>query len=175
MWPARQTLETRQTRQTRALWLLLLIAAAVGIGVIAFPTFYVMPFKTQDARTFEWARRARTLAPVVTLVASVIAWALAIAIAWRTGRWGLKPLPILVAGLVALGAWFARQNHFEWMFAPQEVIAHVAADKATFVADDDLVMAVALRDETVAYPIRQIAYHHVVNDIVGGEPIAATY
>jgi len=175
MWPTRQTRPTGPTRPTRALWLLLLLSATVGVGVITFPTFYVMPFKTQDARTFDWALRARTIAPIVTLVASVIAAVLAIAIAWRTRRWWLKPLPLVMAGLVASGAWFARQNHFEWMFAPQETTVHVAADKATFVAPDDLVMAVAIRDETVAYPIRQIAYHHVVNDIVAGEPIAATY
>ena len=36
-------------------------------------------------------------------------------------------------------------------------------------------MAVARDGAAVAYPIRQLAYHHVVNDIVAGEPIAATY
>jgi hypothetical protein len=27
----------------------------------------------------------------------------------------------------------------------------------------------------VAYPVRQIAYHHLVEDSVGGVPIVATY
>lgn len=165
----------RPNALTPALWILLLTVSAIGIGVIAFPTFYVMPFKTQQAHAFEWALRARTVAPAVTIAAAVVAAGLAAVLAMRTRRWWLKPLPVLVAALVAAGAWFARQNHFEWMFAPQSVVAHVAAEKASFVTRDDLVMAVAIGDEAVAYPIRQVAYHHVVNDVVGGEPIAATY
>ena len=47
------------------------------------------------------------------------------------------------------------------------IARYVAAGKATFVEPDDLVMAVAIGAEAVAYPIRQIGYHHVVNDIVG--------
>ena len=29
--------------------------------------------------------------------------------------------------------------------------------------------------EAAAYPIRQLAYHHLVQDIVGGVPIVVTY
>ncbi len=32
-----------------------------------------------------------------------------------------------------------------------------------------------LGDKARAYPIRSISYHHVVNDRLGGVPIAATY
>jgi hypothetical protein len=34
---------------------------------------------------------------------------------------------------------------------------------------------VAAGVEARAYPVRALAYHHVVNDIVAGEPIVATY
>ena len=61
------------------------------------------------------------------------------------------------------------------MFTPQTTIAHVDAAKATFVQPDDLVMAVAREGAAIAYPIRQLAYHHIVNDVVAGEPIVATY
>jgi len=36
-------------------------------------------------------------------------------------------------------------------------------------------MTVELNGEAVAYPVRQMAYHHVINDVVGGKPITATY
>jgi hypothetical protein len=157
------------------LWTLLVLAVAIGFGVIAFPTLYIMPFKTQDARVFGWALPARTLAPMLTLVAAIVATILAVLTILRTRRWWLRPLPLLVLAPVILGAWFARQNHFEWMFAPQTSLVHVDADKATFVRPDDLVMAVARQGAAIAYPIRQLAYHHVVNDFVAGEPIAATY
>jgi hypothetical protein len=61
------------------------------------------------------------------------------------------------------------------MFAPQAALEHIAADKATFVEPDDLVMAVERQGTSVAYPIRQLAYHHIANDVVAGEPIVATY
>ncbi len=152
------------------LWTLLVLTVAIGFGVIAFPTLYIMPFKTQDARVLGWALTARTLAPTVTLVAAIVATILAVLTILRTRRWWLRPLPLLVLAPVILGAWFARQNHFEWMFAPQTTLVHVDADKATFVQPDDLVMAVARQGAAIAYPIRQLAYHHVVNDLVAGEP-----
>ena len=39
-----------------------------------------------------------------------------------------------------------------------------------------MVLAVRLSGERpMPYPIREMAYHHVVNDVVGREPIVATY
>jgi hypothetical protein len=38
-----------------------------------------------------------------------------------------------------------------------------------------MVLAVERGGERVAYPVRLMAYHHVVADTVGGVPIVATY
>jgi len=38
-----------------------------------------------------------------------------------------------------------------------------------------MVMTVELNGESAAYPIRQMAYHHIVQDTVGGTPIVSTY
>jgi hypothetical protein len=157
------------------LWAALLVVAAIGVGVIALPTLYIMPFRTHDPTTLGWALTARTLAPTMTVVAAVAATALALATAWRTRRWWRRLLALLVLAPVLLGAWFAQQNHFEWMFAPQEAVEHVAAGQATFVGPDDLVMSVERQGAAVAYPIRQLAYHHIANDVLAGEPIVATY
>jgi L-asparagine transporter-like permease len=37
------------------------------------------------------------------------------------------------------------------------------------------VMAVEVNNDVVAYPVRQLAYHHVVEDTVGGLPVVSTY
>jgi hypothetical protein len=37
------------------------------------------------------------------------------------------------------------------------------------------VVAVRVGGEARAYPIRSMSYHHVVNDVVGGAAIVATY
>jgi hypothetical protein len=43
------------------------------------------------------------------------------------------------------------------------------------VDPDDMVIAVKLNGSARAYPIREMGYHHIANDWVGGEPIVATY
>jgi hypothetical protein len=61
------------------------------------------------------------------------------------------------------------------MFAPLSSVAYAKASEAAFVNDNDMVMAIEINGEAVAYPVRQLAYHHIVNDVVGGRPITATY
>jgi hypothetical protein len=172
---ARRTQGPSPLRTLYVLWALLVVTVIAGVGVIAFPTLYIMPFKTQDARLLNWALAARTVAPTVTLVAAIVAAFFAVLVTLRTGRRWLRPLPLLMLAPVVLGAWFARQNHFEWMFAPQTTMTHVDAAKATFVRPDDIVMAIERKGAAIAYPIRQLGYHHIANDLIAGEPIVATY
>ena len=39
----------------------------------------------------------------------------------------------------------------------------------------EMVLTVSFNGDARAYPVREMAYHHIVNDVVGGVPIAATY
>jgi hypothetical protein len=87
---------------------------------------------------------------------------------WRRSLLVISVIPILAA------AWFARQNHFEWMFNPLKQTAFAKVGEAS-ISDKDMVLAVTINGEAVAYPVRQMAYHHVVHDTVGGVPIVATY
>ena len=70
--------------------------------------------------------------------------------------------------------WMSRQNHFEWMFAPLPDARFLRAAEAA-AAPEDMVLAVMIGGDAVAYPVRQLAYHHLVEDSVGGVPIVATY
>jgi hypothetical protein len=81
---------------------------------------------------------------------------------------------IVLVPLLA-STWFARQNHFEWMFNPLANAAYAKTTEAGFVDDAGIVMAVESNGEAVAYPVRLMAYHHLVEDTVGGTPIVATY
>ncbi|WP_373188567.1 DUF3179 domain-containing protein [Halolamina sp.] len=60
---------------------------------------------------------------------------------------------------------------------PKDAIPSV--DDPEFVADhphpDDEVVGVELGGEVTAYPIRYLNYHEIVNDTVGGVPVAATW
>jgi hypothetical protein len=38
-----------------------------------------------------------------------------------------------------------------------------------------MVLAIRYGDDARAYPVREMAYHHIVNDVVEGVPVAVTY
>ena len=155
-------------------WLLLLLLVVGVVIIVLTPVFVIVPFKAQTARGVEISYVMRRWSPFVTIVASVVVLFLSVKL-WLGGRWwGRAALLILL--LPTLGVtWLARQNHFEWMFNPLPNPAYVKAADASFVNNDDRVLSVTIGGESVAYPIRVMAYHHVVGDTVGGTPIVATY
>jgi len=61
-------------------------------------------------------------------------------------------------------------------FIPLDEPVMIPAAEATWLDDEEIVMGlVAKKGETRAFPIRQMAYHHIVNLTVGGEPYLVTY
>jgi hypothetical protein len=69
---------------------------------------------------------------------------------WRGTRWFAKvALVILLLPLLAV-TWFARQNHFEWMFNPLPQPAYASVNEASFVGETDMVLAVENNGEAVA-------------------------
>jgi len=51
----------------------------------------------------------------------------------------------------------------------------VSAEKAGFLLPDELVVSVVAGGEAKAYPLRVLNWHEVVNDNIGGRPVAVTY
>ncbi len=49
------------------------------------------------------------------------------------------------------------------------------ASQAAFLDDDDRIVAVDIEGEARAYPLRLLNWHEIVNDVVGGVPIAVVY
>ena len=158
----------------KVVWLMLIGLVVLVLVMVLTPVFLIMPFKAQTSRTMEISYLMRRWSPWLTVLASLLVLAIALRL-WIGGRWfGRIALVILL--LPTLGAtWLARQNHFEWMFNPLPNPAYAKAAEANFVNDDDRLLAVTINGESVAYPIRLMGYHHVVEDTVGGTPIVATY
>ena len=158
----------------KAAWLTLLALVVAGFAIVAAPVWIIQPFKPQTARGLEVSFALRRWSPLVTPIALVFALAIAVWL-WRGSRWWKKALLVIVFIPLFAVTWFARQNHFEWMFKPLPNAAYARTSEASFVDDDDVVLAVNINGEAAAYPIRLMAYHHVVDDTVGGTPIVATY
>ena len=165
--------ETRIVR--RLLWPALLGLLLFSIAFVAIPALLVQPFRPQTQRALEISYLLRSWSPPATTILLLAAFALVIW-QWRyLRRWWRKTLLVILLSLSVVPAWFARQNHFEWMFNPLQNSAYVNANDALFVRDSDMVLAVKINNEAVAYPVRLMAYHHVVADTVGGTPVCATY
>lgn len=94
---------------------------------------------------------------------------------WRAQPKTLRRIGVLAAvALVCLFAGLSRINVYEIMFHPMRRPSFAAAGD-TKLDGAEMVMAVNLGGEARAYPIRIVSYHHIVNDVVGGVPIVATY
>ncbi len=154
----------------KGLALFLLVIAAVTIVIL--PAYLLNPFAPETERGLTVAYTAKRYAPAVTLVFVAAGVWLATKL-WA--RWWRKTLVVFALLLLVTAAWLSHQNHFEWMFNPLSNSAYAAASEASFVEADDMVLAVAVNGEAAAYPVRLLAYHHVVHDVVGGVPIVVTY
>ena len=145
------------------------------IAVVVLPLVLDQPFGSQTARTLEAVYAMRRWSPIVTGL-GLGALAVLAAISLRRRRTWLALVGFAtVLTLAIAAAWFARQNPFEWMFNPLPQPAFVAASAASFVQASDLVLAVRAGDDAAAYPIRQMAYHHLVNDRIDRRPVVVTY
>ncbi len=51
----------------------------------------------------------------------------------------------------------------------------VAASSAIWLKDDDVVLGIVGDGEAHAFPAAQLAYHHIVNTTIAGEPDLVTY
>ncbi len=155
---------------------LLSIAAilAVSFFFLAYPLYVIRPFRHQGPRELALALQILRLRPGVEMVCAVSAL-LAGFLYWRAEPKTLRKFAVAcTVALVILFTGLSRVNVYEIMFHPMGRPSFVSA-AATKLDGGEMVMAVHLRGEARAYPIRIVSYHHIVNDTVGGVPIVATY
>lgn len=155
------------------LWICVSVAALAGIAAFFIPAFIIRPFTYQSPRGLLLAMATRDRAPLISLVCAV-ATLLLVAALWRSsGKWPKVALGTTLV-LVTFSAVMSRLNYFEWMFHPVNN-AQFDAESASKLDQGEMIMAVRYGSDARAYPIREMAYHHILNDVVGGVPIAITY
>jgi hypothetical protein len=155
------------------LWTAFFLAALTTIAIFFIPAIIIRPFAHQSPRGLLLAMNLRYHAPAGTVIAAVASLIFALLLWKPVNRW-LKSLIVLTLILVAFSAVMARLNYFEWMFHPVPG-AQFLAQSSSKLDPKEMILAVNLGTDARAYPISQMAYHHVLNDVVGGVPIAVTY
>jgi uncharacterized protein DUF3179 len=146
---------------------------AISVGLFFVPAFIIRPFRPQSPAALTLAIGMRQQAPLWSLVAAGAALLLVFFLWGRVSTWK-RILLVLGLCLASAAAVMARVDYFEWMFHPVaapgfELAENIKLDPA------QMVMAVSFGGDSRAYPIRAMAYHHVVNDTVGGVPVVVTY
>jgi len=149
------------------------LSAVIAAGLFFVPAFIIRPFRYQAPRALWVAMSLRQRAPVGTLLAGLVCVGLAVALWKDSGRWrkGWLAFILLIVGFSTV---MARLNYFEWRFHPI-ADARFQPQSESKLDAKEMVMAVRFGEEARAYPISQMAYHHVLNDVVAGVPIVATY
>lgn len=156
----------------RASWYLSLGAVALAAAVLVTPLWVMQPFRAQGPTELALALKVLRFAPWLLALAGLLALA-AVRRAWPRG-W-LRRCGTLVAVLLVGGAAAAsRVNVFEQMFRPIAA-PRFAPIAASGLPGEVVVMAVKVGEATRAYPVEVMAYHHVLNDVVGDTPLVVTY
>jgi hypothetical protein len=164
---------TGPNKNERSLWILFGTLVLAGTSLFLIPAFIIRPFRYQSPKALVLALAVRQYAPFLTMIAACAVVGVALW-QWNQGRWVQKTL-LVVGVLLAVGsATMARMNYFEWMFHPVPRPGFEAADQSK-LDSGEMTLAVTFNQDARAYPIREMAYHHIVNDVVGGVPVAVTY
>jgi hypothetical protein len=154
----------------------LLIAASLlaALFCLIYPIYVIRPFRSQGVRELAAALVVMRFRPFV-VAACVLAAIFSLVRYWRLEprRWRRAGA---VTGTIAVcaAAVLSRINIYELMFHPLSAPSFETAAE-TKLDKDEKVIAVQVNGTARAYPIRGMSYHHIVNDVVGGVPIVATY
>lgn len=152
------------------------VAVAIAVVTVVLPYWVMQPFRPQGPDELAVALTTLRLAPWL-LVGAVALAAWMVVRAWPRGArfvWLRRIGTSLALLLVLAAAAGSRINLFEEMFAPLAGPEFVAVAGAPLPADE-VVMTVHVGDVARAYPVRIMAYHHILNDELGGVPLVVTY
>ena len=154
--------------------LLLALLALFSLSLFMIPAYVIRPFTHQSAAGLRLAIAVKRIAPLLTLAALAGVLALGMASVAEISSWGLRTGIVVALILSTLSAVMVRQNYFEWMFHPITAAGFISPS-AAHLDDKEMVMVVRIGQESRAYPILQMAYHHILNDTVAEVPIVVTY
>ena len=154
-------------------WLIFLASALTAIGLFFIPAFVIRPFHHQTVGGLTLAMDLRQRAPRGTLSAALICLVFVL-ILWRGSNLWRKIVLSALMLLIVFSAVMARLNYFEWMFHPVDS-AKFDAEAASKLDKEEMILAIRFGGDARAYPISEMAYHHILNDVVDGVPVAVTY
>jgi Protein of unknown function (DUF3179) len=170
---ANEAVPTQLRNRKLAPSLALFISSLAVFALAAYPIYVIRPFREQQPAALNHALwvllHNKPIAAILTLVIAACALTF-----WRGAGWITKSFlvaSVVISLIATAGTWI---NPYEQMFHPMGDPRFIAASQAT-IDPNDMVIAVTLDRESRAYPIREMGYHHIVNDRLNSLPIVVTY
>jgi hypothetical protein len=154
--------------------LVLLICLAASLICVLYPIYVIRPFRAQGARELTVALAIMRWRPPITVISTIAGFAALFLYARSGARLWRRIAAALVWSFVFALAILARVNIYEIMFHPNDHPSFATAPRMN-LNKDEKVIAVKIGGEARAYPIRSMAYHHLINDVVDRHAIVATY
>ncbi len=152
----------------------LIVCVAISFAVLVYPLYVIRPFRYQGSRELATALAIMRVRPFLEL-AFIIAAAFLLILAWRqTCEVRRKAAASMCALLIVVFAVLSSINVYELMFHPLERPTFSPASKAKLDGGEEII-AIRIGGAARAYPVRSVSYHHIVNDVLGGLPVVATY
>jgi hypothetical protein len=165
---------TKRRLQNLVLGSCLFLASLAALALALFPMYVIRPFREQKPAALQRALWV-TLHDKPILFGLFLLIAICALFAWRRAGWVARLLLAPATGIALLAAAAAWVNPYEqMMFRPFGEPRYVTIQQAGIDAKD-MVIAVTLGGESRAYPIREMGYHHIVNDRLHQLPIVVTY
>jgi len=146
---------------------LLVTLIILDVVLIIAPPVAALPPVSQTPAMLAAARAAQIFAPVF----SVAVAAMAAFVGWHRRSWSTAILLAVALVCVAL----SRVNLLERVFAPARGTETAAITSFHDVRDTDMVIGVEIGGQSRAYPVRYLAYHHMLNDELGSTALLPTY
>jgi Protein of unknown function (DUF3179) len=153
----------------------LFLASAATLALALYPMYIIRPFREQKPAALGRALWVSLHDKPILFGLFVLITVLAVFVWRRAGRLARILLLAPSVGIVLLAtgvAWF--NPYEEMMFHPVGEPHYVTIQQAG-IDPKDMVIVVTLGGESRAYPIREMGYHHVVNDRLHQLPIVVTY
>lgn len=150
----------------------LLLATLVMLMLAAYPIYVIRPFREQDPAALQRALWLLLHNKPILFALFILIATPAIALWHRSGWVKLVLAPTIGFSLLAaVSAWL---NPYEHMFHPFGAPQYTTIAQAS-LEPNDMIIAVSLGGESRAYGIREMGYHHIVNDRLHQLPIVVTY
>ena len=155
--------------------LLLTLASLATLAVALYPMYVIRPFREQKPADLQRALWVQMHDRLFLAGMFVLITMLAV-IVWRRAGLTAKILllaPAITVALLAAGASWV--NPYEQMMFHAMGEPHYVTIQAAGIDAKDMVIVVTMGDDSRAYPIREMGYHHIVNDRLHQLPIVVTY